>query len=118
MCRILRSELLWQVRRYKNWLKVSASLIHDTSWQPFYRDWCRTSNDTAEYLWRQVLRLLPKSKKSLAQAGKVLNLSPTTIPEKHLDVLGLGPKFRFEPSLKRVDKLVLARSISRQVVEE
>lgn len=108
LCQILRSELLWQVSCYKDCLKVSCSARHGTRWQPFYRDWCRTCNESAEFLWRQVLLQLPKKKKSRAQAGKVVNLSEITIPDKHVD--GLGPKFRFEPSLKRVDKRVSARS--------
>ncbi|KAH7983047.1 hypothetical protein HPB52_008843 [Rhipicephalus sanguineus] len=40
------------------------------------------------------------------------------IPEEHKKVLQLGRKFCLEPNLRPVDKVALARSVSRKVEEE
>ncbi|XP_042150670.1 uncharacterized protein LOC121838462, partial [Ixodes scapularis] len=80
--------------------------------------WSRTTAQATEFLWNQVRLTLPPKKKSHPREGNVVVLGDIPVPEPHQNILKKGPKFCFEPTLKRVDKLVLPRFLSRNVPEE
>ncbi|KAG0434580.1 hypothetical protein HPB47_019004 [Ixodes persulcatus] len=81
-------------------------------------DWSRTSIQLTEFLWNQVRPNLPSKKKQRAKEGSVLVLGNRPVAEQHRQIFKLGPKFCFEPALKRVDKLALSRLVSCQVPEQ
>ncbi|KAH6923844.1 hypothetical protein HPB50_007790 [Hyalomma asiaticum] len=81
-----------------------------------YRQWCNVADSTSEFLWRTVRPTLPVQKKGNPVQGHVLNLSTTPIPEEHERVLGLGPKYCFEPHLNPFEKIATARAVSRHAL--
>lgn len=71
-----------------------------------------------EFLWATTRPRVPKRDGRTGPAGKVLNLAGATIPEQHLETLKLGPKFCVEPRLSTVEKVALARTISKHVNDD
>ncbi|KAG0425935.1 hypothetical protein HPB47_026928 [Ixodes persulcatus] len=119
MCRILRSEWWQQVRFFRDCLRIACSRQpQQPGTNHRFQDWSRTSIQLTEFLWNQVRPNLPSKKKQRVKEGTVLVLGDRPVAEQHRQILKLGPKFCFEPALKRVDKLALSRLVSRQVPEE
>ncbi|KAG0444188.1 hypothetical protein HPB47_014068 [Ixodes persulcatus] len=119
MCRILRSEWWQQVRFLRDCLRIACSRQpQQPGTNHRFQDWSRTSIQLTEFLWNQVRPNLPSKKKQRVKEGTVLVLGDRPVAEQHRQILKLGPKFCFEPALKRVDKLALSRLVSRQVPEE
>uniref|UniRef100_L7LVB7 Putative tick transposon n=1 Tax=Rhipicephalus pulchellus TaxID=72859 RepID=L7LVB7_RHIPC len=118
MCRILRSEWMSQARLLRDCLKATCGFQRGRHRQcRMYEDWSRTSQSTLDFLWSTVRRGLPTREKTPTPTGKVINLTDTTVPDKHLDILKLGPKFCMEPDLKPVEKLATVRSVTKHVEE-
>ncbi|KAH7956433.1 hypothetical protein HPB52_009660 [Rhipicephalus sanguineus] len=82
------------------------------------REWCKTSDATAEGLWRVVMPHLPKRKKTPEKEGQVLNLSNTKVPQAYTQLLAFGPKHCIEPVLNRAEKLATARTVSREATDD
>ncbi|KAG0444245.1 hypothetical protein HPB47_014009 [Ixodes persulcatus] len=119
MCRILRSEWWQQVRFFRDCLRIACSRQpQQPGTNHRFQDWSRTSIQLTEFLWNQVRPNLPSKKKQRVKEGTVLVLGDRPVAEQHRQILKLGPKFCFEPALKRVYKLALSRLVSRQVPEE
>ncbi|KAG0443911.1 hypothetical protein HPB47_014392 [Ixodes persulcatus] len=119
MCRILRSEWWQQVRFFRDCLRIACSRQpQQPGTNHRFQDWSRTSIQLTEFLWNQVRPNLPSKKKQRVKEGTVLVLGDRPVAEQHRQILKLGPKFCFEPALKRVDKLALSRLVFRQVPEE
>ncbi|KAG0436640.1 hypothetical protein HPB47_017843 [Ixodes persulcatus] len=119
MCRILHSEWWQQVRFFRDCLRIACSRQpQQPGTNHRFQDWSWTSIQLTEFLWNQVRPNLPLKKKQRIKEGTVLVLGDRPVAEQHRQILKLGPKFCFEPALKRVDKLALSRLVSRQVPEE
>ncbi|KAH6923843.1 hypothetical protein HPB50_007789 [Hyalomma asiaticum] len=114
ICKILKSEWWRQVRTFKDLLRIAcANGMDGHPGYRQYRQWCNVADSTSEFLWRTVRPTLPVQKKGNPVQGHVLNLSTTPIPEEHERVLGLGPKYCFEPHLNPFEKIATARAVSR-----
>ncbi|KAG0409998.1 hypothetical protein HPB47_012883 [Ixodes persulcatus] len=108
-----------QVRFFRDCLRIACSRQpQQPGTNHRFQDWSRTSIQLTEFLWNQVRPNLPSKKKQRVKEGTVLVLGDRPVAEQHRQILKLGPKFCFEPALKRVDKLALSRLVSRQVPEE
>ncbi|KAH6920819.1 hypothetical protein HPB50_028194 [Hyalomma asiaticum] len=109
ICKILKSEWWRQVRTFKDLLRIAcANGMDGHPGYRQYRQWCNVADSTSEFLWRTVRPTLPVQKKGNPVQGHVLNLSTTPIPEEHERVLGLGPKYCFEPHLNPFEKIATA----------
>ncbi|KAH6934641.1 hypothetical protein HPB50_026258 [Hyalomma asiaticum] len=119
ICKILKSEWWRQVRTFKDLLRIAcANGMDGHPGYRQYRQWCNVADSTSEFLWRTVRPTLPVQKKGNPVQGHVLNLSTTPIPEEHERVLGLGPKYCFEPHLNPFEKIATARAVSRCAKED
>ncbi|KAH6925561.1 hypothetical protein HPB50_007132 [Hyalomma asiaticum] len=119
ICKILKSEWWRQVRTFKDLLRIAcANRMDGHPGSRQYRQWCNVADSTSEFLWRTVRPTLPVQKKGNPVQGHVLNLSTTPIPEEHERVLGLGPKYCFEPHLNPFEKIATARAVSRCAKED
>ncbi|XP_042144713.1 uncharacterized protein LOC121834877, partial [Ixodes scapularis] len=78
----------------------------------------KTTLDNETHLGGVVRLTLPPKKRTKAKEGNVVILGDLQVPDSHLKILKKGPKFCLEPMLRRVDKLVMSRSISRATPEE
>ncbi|KAH7943060.1 hypothetical protein HPB52_004424 [Rhipicephalus sanguineus] len=84
-----------------------------------FRAWCKTSDETTEFLWKTIFPHLPKKRKR--QPGRnedVLVLGDQEVPEIHLNTLRKGPKFAFQFSPSPVDRVVFAKAVSNKVPED
>ncbi|KAH6942552.1 hypothetical protein HPB50_007855 [Hyalomma asiaticum] len=107
----------------KNWMSASEFVTRKGyRVQRVYRCFCKkpdTRFRVTEFLWNTVRPTLPKKKKKAqGPSAEVLSLDDTVLPEAHLETLGLGPKFCFEPTLGPPDILAVARSVTEMVPEE
>ncbi|KAH6935920.1 hypothetical protein HPB50_011457 [Hyalomma asiaticum] len=119
ICKILKSEWWRQVRTFKDLLRIAcANGMDGHPGYRQYRQWCNVADSTSEFLWRTVRPTLPEQKKGNPVQGHVLNLSTTPTPEEHDRVLGLGPKYCFEPHLNPFEKIATARAVSRCAKED
>ncbi|KAH9364845.1 hypothetical protein HPB48_019549 [Haemaphysalis longicornis] len=103
-----------QARFFRDCLRTHCG---ELSLDRVYRDWCRTIDQTTEFLWQAVRPSLPRKEKASPTQGRLQTLGEVQLPEHHLRELELGPKFCFEPRLLPVDKVALARGISRHAPE-
>ncbi|KAH6932542.1 hypothetical protein HPB50_007181 [Hyalomma asiaticum] len=119
ICKILKSEWWRQVRTFKDLLRIAcANRMDGHPGSRQYRQWCNVADSTSEFFWRTVRPTLRVQKKGKPVQGHVLNLSTTPIPEEHERVLGLGPKYSFEPYLNPFEKIATARAVSRCAKED
>ncbi|KAH7965034.1 hypothetical protein HPB49_002884 [Dermacentor silvarum] len=83
-----------------------------------FREWYRTSDRLADWLWDNTRPHLPRPKRQQPSDGRVVILGDTAIPEDYKRILALGPKFCFEPAFTPPEKVALVKSMARRVAEE
>lgn len=81
-------------------------------------EWCRTTDQTTDFLWNNVRRSLPKGAKWQPAEGKLLVLGDVTVDAQQEKTLRLGPKFCLETGMKTVEKLAYARVVSDKLSED
>lgn len=118
ICRILNEEWWRQARHFKDCLRVVCATQQGGSHNKFFRDWCKTSDKVADWLWDNSRPHLPRPKKPKPTDGKVITLGDCAIPKDYKKILGLGPKFCFEPSFTPPEKVALTKNLARRVLEE
>ncbi|KAH7972399.1 hypothetical protein HPB52_011883 [Rhipicephalus sanguineus] len=118
MCKIIRSECWRQVRFYRDCLRVSCGRFQTgRHWEKLYRRCYHEAELATESLWNAVRPVLPKRGRHSSEAGTIINLGDTPIPERFQQTLRLGPRFNLEPSLRGAEKVALARNVSSRVPE-
>ncbi|KAL3199759.1 hypothetical protein MRX96_043794 [Rhipicephalus microplus] len=98
--------------------RVVCATQQGGSHNKFFRDWCQTSDKVADWLWDNSRPHLPRPKKPKPTDGKVITLGDCAIPKDYKKILGLGPKFCFEPSFTPPEKVALTKNLARRVLEE
>ncbi|KAG0417120.1 hypothetical protein HPB47_005865 [Ixodes persulcatus] len=121
LCKLVRSETLKQVERYRDCLKVMC--FERASDQPAaersFASHLQSAEQMTEFLWRRQLTVLPKKRStSKMKQGGVTFLGGATLPEDTKATLERGPKFAVEPKLPPLAKLSMVRAMADRALPQ